>query len=847
MKKFGLLFSIFVIVSQLSWGQTSFTATYNLAGGGNDVTSFAYNGTTYAEITPTALLKVGITSSSSTGNYRGSNWPLDPNPIGDLDGTVDLAKYIGFSISAVAGYKFTVTSITFGVGRSATGPRQWQWRGNADSFGSIIDNYTTLNAGLTNSLGVLTNPDANSSWTGNVLTLSTSYSDLTTSAEFRLYGFNSEATGGTGGLQGNLTIEGTFEFTTSAPTISVSPTSLSGFTYVAGSGPSTSQSYNLSGTDLTGFPDNITVTCLTNYEVSTDNSTFSGSVSVPYTSAILSTTPVYVRLKTGLSAGPYNGEIISNAGGGAITQNVTLNGSVTSASIISVTPTTLTGFTYVLGSGPSASQSYVLSGTSLDGSDVTITAPTNYEISINDADWFTSRTLTAYDGTNTNIYVRLKANRSVGNYNNEIISNAGGGATTVNVTCNGSVTGVPLPVIEDFNYTNSTNLTDNSWIAHNAAGTNPITVTSPGLTYEGYASSGIGNAVLLDNTGEDVSKLFGIESSGVIYYSFLVNVTTGTEGYFIHLGNSATAFAARVYVKPSSTTGKINFGISNTSTASYATTPTDFDLLTTYLVIVKYNVSTTGEASLWVLSSGVPASELAAGIPEHTTSGTGIATIERICLRQYIVTQNIIVDGIRVATEWTQAPLPVELTSFSASVVGNAVKLNWRTETEVNNYGFDVERKVGSLQSTVSNYEKVGFVNGNGNSNSPKSYSFEDKNVTAGKYSYRLKQIDNDGQFEYSKSIEVDFGAPKKFELSQNYPNPFNPITTISFNLPEAGNVKLTVFNILGQELKTLVNEFKESGVHTINFDASELNSGMYIYKIEAGTFVQTRKMTLVK
>ena len=113
-----------------------------------------------------------------------------------------------------------------------------------------------------------------------------------------------------------------------------------------------------------------------------------------------------------------------------------------------------------------------------------------------------------------------------------------------------------------------------------------------------------------------------------------------------------------------------------------------------------------------------------------------------------------------------------------------------------------------------------------------KDYSYEDKKLTAGKYSYRLKQIDNDGQFEYSKAIEVDLGAPKKFELSQNYPNPFNPTTTIRFNLPEAGNVKLTLFNILGQEIKTLVNEFKESGVHTINFDASELNSGMYIYKI---------------
>ncbi len=143
---------------------------------------------------------------------------------------------------------------------------------------------------------------------------------------------------------------------------------------------------------------------------------------------------------------------------------------------------------------------------------------------------------------------------------------------------------------------------------------------------------------------------------------------------------------------------------------------------------------------------------------------------------------------------------------------------------------------------------------GNGNSNSPKDYSFVDDKISDGKpayrtgrYSYRLKQIDNDGQFEYSKTIEVDMNGVKKFELSQNYPNPFNPTTTIRFNLPEAGNVKLTLFNILGQELRSLVNEFQESGVHTINFDASELNSGMYIYKIESGSFTQTRKMTLVK
>ena len=190
-------------------------------------------------------------------------------------------------------------------------------------------------------------------------------------------------------------------------------------------------------------------------------------------------------------------------------------------------------------------------------------------------------------------------------------------------------------------------------------------------------------------------------------------------------------------------------------------------------------------------------------------------------------------------------PLPVELSSFSALVFNNNVKLNWRTETEVSNYGFEILR---SAQNDKANdWEKIGFVQGAGNSNSPKDYAFVDSDVLSGKYSYRLKQIDNDGKFSFSKTIEVDLGAPMKFELSQNYPNPFNPTTTIKFNLPEAGNVKLTLFNILGQELKTLVNEFKEAGVHTLNFDASELNSGMYLYKLEAGSFVQIRKMTLVK
>lgn len=214
MKKFTILKSFAIVAGVMlamsGWGQTPFTATYTFGADGN-VASFAYNGTSYDGIIPGNILKVGVTTSSSSGNFRATGWPLDPNTVGDLDGVVDFVKYIGFNIEAANGYKFTVTSIAFGVGRSGTGTRQSQWRGSNDSYGSIINNYTSLNAGLTNSSGVLTNPDLNSSWTGNVLTLGSGYADITGSVGFRYYLYNSEAVTGTAGLQGPITISGTFE------------------------------------------------------------------------------------------------------------------------------------------------------------------------------------------------------------------------------------------------------------------------------------------------------------------------------------------------------------------------------------------------------------------------------------------------------------------------------------------------------------------------------------------------------------------------------------------------------------------------------------------------------------
>jgi len=189
------------------------------------------------------------------------------------------------------------------------------------------------------------------------------------------------------------------------------------------------------------------------------------------------------------------------------------------------------------------------------------------------------------------------------------------------------------------------------------------------------------------------------------------------------------------------------------------------------------------------------------------------------------------------------SPLPVELTSFSASIIKNGIKLNWRTETEVNNYGFEIHRS-----TQKDNWENIGFVEGHGNSNSPKKYSFLDENVSAsGKYFYRLKQIDNDGSYEYSNVIEINFDVSQDYALNQNYPNPFNPVTSISFQIPIKSDVTLKVYDIVGKEVATLVNEVKEAGSYIMRFDGSGLASGFYIFKLQANDFVEIRKMVLMK
>ena len=201
-------------------------------------------------------------------------------------------------------------------------------------------------------------------------------------------------------------------------------------------------------------------------------------------------------------------------------------------------------------------------------------------------------------------------------------------------------------------------------------------------------------------------------------------------------------------------------------------------------------------------------------------------------------------------------PVPVELTSFIVASHGSNAALKWETATESNNYGFDVERKTIALTSAlrdggngfVGDFEKIGFVVGAGTSSAPREYSFTDVNIPAGKYSYRLKQIDRDGQFKFSESVDIGVNAfPKIFGMEQNFPNPFNPSTTIRYEVPIRSHVSLSVFNTLGEKVVTLVNQNKEPGEFNVAFNAARLASGVYLYRMDAGSFSETKKLVVMK
>ncbi len=347
-------------------------------------------------------------------------------------------------------------------------------------------------------------------------------------------------------------------------------------------------------------------------------------------------------------------------------------------------------------------------------------------------------------------------------------------------------------------------------------GTTGTISETPGNTVKGTSGTTTATRTLNAPTSDNVAGM-GAEITSAAN----LGSTTITCGHTVQTGNDNSSILKYFDITPTN-----NTGLSATLVFHYDDSELN-GLTESELQLFK---STDG-GSTWTLMGGT------VDVNANTVTLTGI-------------------DGF---SRWTlgasSSPLPVELTTFTAEVNETEVVLKWETETEVNNYGFEIEREAPLNPPKGGKYGewiKIGFIEGHGNSNSPKEYSFTDENPPVGNIKYRLKQIDNDGQFEYypnTSGIEVEVKEilPTEYQLFQNYPNPFNPSTTIKYALPFESKVRLIIYNSLGEIIAELVNELQSAGNKEVMWNANNVASGVYIYKIKAVPTDGTKAFTAIK
>jgi hypothetical protein len=358
---------------------------------------------------------------------------------------------------------------------------------------------------------------------------------------------------------------------------------------------------------------------------------------------------------------------------------------------------------------------------------------------------------------------------------------------------------------------------------------NPCDAVTDAYISSNFAHSAPNSFVVVLNNDE-VHPIANF-TSGMYEVGFYNYIPTGKTGYFNTLalfdGNNSQ-WGLEVYFNAGGA-GSINAGGVGSATFTYL-----FDTWVLNQVVVDldndlaqywYNGSMVYEWQWTLGSNGTPISLQLGGNDFY-----GAAATDEMYVDDYYI-NNII---------------PVEFTSFQANTKDGTVVLNWTTATETNNSGFEVQRSNGQ------EYMTLGFVNGNGTSTQPHSYSYVDNTVTPGTYSYRLRQVDFDGSSAYSNVVEVIVEMPSIYSLAQNYPNPFNPSTQINFSLAADSKVTLKIFDILGQEVTTLINGNLLAGSHFAVFNASSLTSGVYLYKLEAkgadgSSFTSVKKMILTK
>jgi len=256
----------------------------------------------------------------------------------------------------------------------------------------------------------------------------------------------------------------------------------------------------------------------------------------------------------------------------------------------------------------------------------------------------------------------------------------------------------------------------------------------------------------------------------------------------------------------------------------------------------RVGLATSSNGLDWIKHPSNPVLQPTAGQWDAVGTVLGGVLLDSDTLRMYYGGTNGSTFRIGFATSSPFIPVPVEFISFTATSNGKEVILNWTTATEMNNQLFEVQR---SFEG--SDFASIGFVNGKGTTTERQDYTYRDKILADGKYAYRLKQIDYLGRYEYSDIIEIELRIFNSYMLEQNYPNPFNPTTKIGYGIKEKSKVKVTVLNSIGEEVALLVNEEKEPGFHSLEFNAVNLPSGVYFYQLKAGSFVETKKMVLMK
>ncbi len=355
----------------------------------------------------------------------------------------------------------------------------------------------------------------------------------------------------------------------------------------------------------------------------------------------------------------------------------------------------------------------------------------------------------------------------------------------------------------------------------------PCNTTEDAYVSSNFAHSGANSFVVVQNNDE--VHYWGPETSGKWEIDLYNYIPTGATGYF----NTLSQFIAdqewgfEVYFNAGGA-ASVNAGATGAFTFNYT-----YDQWVLNQVIVDLDNDV---AEYWYNGTMICSWQWTLG-----ADGTGAAlSLEANDFFGAAATDEMYVDDYQVMD---LTIVPVELTSFTANTnaMGQVV-LNWQTATETNNRMFEVQRK-----DANSDFVTVGFVNGSGTTTEPKAYSFVDKSVVNGTYSYRLKQLDFNGNLEYSNAVEVSVTGPRTFNLDQNYPNPFNPSTTITYSVPQSGKVKLAVYNLIGQEVAVLVNGVVSEGSHQVEFNAKSLPSGAYFYKLQGENSVSVKKMLLLK